>query len=139
MEMESNYNTRNPRLTENTENQLREETSKDTTLNTLFKVIVNGWPRDRASIPEYLRPYWTYRDELSVKNDIIYKGAQVMVPHSMQKDMLRKIHANNFGGESNIRIARKVLFWSGMRSPTKTCVMRGVLAPSMVILHQKNQ
>ena len=35
MEMESDCNTRNPRLTEITENQLREETSKDTTLNTL--------------------------------------------------------------------------------------------------------
>ncbi|XP_068703724.1 uncharacterized protein [Montipora foliosa] len=97
MEMESDYNTRNPRLTANTENQLREEKSKDTTLNTLYKVTVKGWPADRASIPESLRPYWNYRDELSVKNGIIYKGSQVMVPQSMQKDMLRKIYANHFG------------------------------------------
>ena len=38
-----------------------------------------------------------------------------MVPQSMQKDMLRNIHANHSGGESNIRMAREVLFWSGMR------------------------
>ena len=56
MEMESDYNARNPRLTERTENQLREDTSKDTTLNTLYKVIVNGWPTDRADIPKSLRP-----------------------------------------------------------------------------------
>ena len=136
MEMESDYNTRNPRLTEITENQLREETSKDTTLNTLYNVIVKGWPANRASIPEYLRPYWTYRDELSVKNGIIYKGAQVMVPHSMQKDMLRKIHANRFGGESNILMAREVLFWSGMRKSIQdmcdacsTCPQYGHSAP----------
>ena len=80
MEMESDYNAQNPRLTESTENQLHEETSEDTTLNTLYKVIVNRWPADRADIPESLHPYWNYRDELSVKNGIIYKGAQVMVP-----------------------------------------------------------
>ena len=136
MEIESDYNARNPRLTETTENQLREETSKDTTLNTLYKVIVNGWPADRADIPESLRPYWNYRDELSVKNGIIYKGAQVMVPQSMQKDMLRKIHANHFGEESNIRMAREVFFWSGMRKSIQdmcdacsTCAQYGHSAP----------
>ena len=51
MEMESDYNVGNPRLTESLV-QLREETSKDTTLNTLHKVIVNGWPADRTDIPE---------------------------------------------------------------------------------------
>ena len=29
--------------------------------------------------------------------------------------MLRKIHANHFGAESNIRMAREVMFWPGMR------------------------
>ena len=38
-----------------------------------------------------------------------------MVPQSMHKEMLRKIHANHFGAESNIRMAREVLFWPGMR------------------------
>ena len=62
-----------------------------------------------------LRPYWNYREELSVQNGIIYKGTQVLVPQSMHREMLRKIHANHFGAESNIRMAREVLFWPGMR------------------------
>ncbi|CAH3184451.1 unnamed protein product [Porites evermanni] len=103
MEMESHYNARNPRLTESLE-RLREETSKDTTLNTLHKVIVNGWPADRTDIPESLHPCWNYGNELSVKNGI-YKGAKVMLPQSMQKDMLCNIHAKHFGGESKICMA----------------------------------
>ena len=62
-----------------------------------------------------MHPYWMYRDELSVQNGIICKGTQVMVPQSVHKEMLRKIHANHFGAESNIRMAHKVLFWPGMR------------------------
>lgn len=56
--------------------------------------------------PESLRSNWNYRDELSVKTGIIYKGAKVIVPQSMQKDMLRKIHANHFGGGLNINVTR---------------------------------
>ena len=48
MEMESEQNSTNLRLEESTENHLREETSKDFTLTTLYKVIAHGWPQDRA-------------------------------------------------------------------------------------------
>lgn len=102
---------------------LREKASKDITLTALYKVIVHGWPEDTSVSSEYLRPYWMYRDELSVQNGIIYKGTQVMVPRSTHKEMLRKIHANHFGAELNIRKAREVLFCQGWESPYKTCVM----------------
>lgn len=119
MEMESEQNSRNPRLEESTENHLREQTSRDVTLTALYQVIVHGWPEDKSVISESLRPFGNYGDELSVQNNIIYKGMQVMVPQSMHKEMLRKIHANHFGAESNIRMAREVLFWPGMRKSIK--------------------
>ena len=74
-----------------------------------------------------LRPYWNYRDELSFQNGIIYKGMQVMVPQSMHKEMLSKIHANHSGADSNIRMAREVLFWQGMRKAIQaTCDACGI-------------
>ena len=33
----------------------------------------------------------------------------------MQAEMLLKTHANHFGPESTVRMAREVLFWPGMR------------------------
>ena len=80
-----------------------------------MSTILQGWPDDKNQVPQPLQAYWNYRDELAVQNDLIYKGAQVMIPHSMQAEMLHKIHANHFGPESNIRMAREVLFWPGMR------------------------
>lgn len=74
MEMESEQNSRNPRLEESTENHLREQTSRDVTLTALYQVIVHGWPEDKSVISESLRPFWNYGDELSVQNGIIYKG-----------------------------------------------------------------
>ena len=60
-----------------------------------------------------------------------------MVPQSMHKELLRKIHANHFGAESNIRMAREVLFWPGMRKSRQnmcdacgTCAQYGKTAPN---------
>ena len=102
-EMVSADKDRNPRLTENSKHKIREETNKDTTLRSLHRVIIHGWPENKAFIQESLRPYWNYRDELSVQNGMIYKGTQVLVPQSMYREMLSKIHANHFGTKSNIR------------------------------------
>lgn len=81
--MAATHKDKNPRLTENTESQIREETSKDATLTALQDAIIHGWPADKTHMQESLRPYWNYRDELSVQNGVIYKGTQVMVPQSM--------------------------------------------------------
>lgn len=114
IEMEAEYTGMNYRLMPDTEIQLRQEIQKDAILSKLCTTIIQGWPDDKQELDETLSPFWTYRDELSAQNGIIYKGAQVMVPPSMYTDMLKKIHANHFGAESNTRMAREVLFWPGM-------------------------
>ena len=62
-----------------------------------------------------------------------------MVPQSMQNDMLRKIYANHFGEESNIRMAHEVPFCQECEISSKTCVVRVVLEPRMATLHHKNR
>ena len=46
--------------------ELRRETDSDTILRDLQEVIIRGWPKTRADIPRNLRPFWCYRDQLSV-------------------------------------------------------------------------
>ena len=75
--------TPNPRLTENTESRVHEKTNRDKHLSMLKTTILQGWPEDRNNVPQPLQLYWNYRDELTIQNDIIYKGAQVIVPQSM--------------------------------------------------------
>ena len=111
------------------------ETASDPTLSGLYRIISEGWPECRDNIPLALRPYWGYRDELSINNEAIYNGLAVLVPPSMVKHMLEKIHSNHLGGESNYRMARDVLFWPGMRKAIKdlcvscdTCARYGTTA-----------
>ena len=106
----------NPRLSTPTVARLKDETQKDTTLLELYLVITNGWPADKSKLAKCLLPYWTYRDELSIQDGIIYKGCRVLVPQALVPYMLKRIHASHLGAESNIRMAKDVLFWPGMRA-----------------------
>ena len=56
------------------------------------------------------------RDELSIQDGIIYKGCRVLVPQNLIQYMLKRIHASQLGAESNLRMAKDVLFWPSMRS-----------------------
>ena len=80
----------------------------------LYLTIQKGWPNNRDDVSESLRPYWNYRDELSINDGLIYKGHRTVIPSSMQCDILLKVHKNHFGAASNVRMAKQVIFWPGM-------------------------
>ena len=107
---------RSPRLTGETERDIIQLTDADENLSALRDTILDGWPDDRNLTSKNLRPYWGYRDELSVLNGAIYKGETVLVPQALRTTMLTRIHANHLGADSNYRMAKEVLFWPGMRT-----------------------
>jgi hypothetical protein len=101
------------------ESNLKTETLADHNMRCLMETVQQGWPNHKSEVPETLWPYWSYRDELSVCDGIIYKGQQIVIPPSMRKNILEKIHVAHMGPESNIRLCRDVVFWPGMRSDVR--------------------
>lgn len=73
-------------------NDMRTETKNDPVLNQLLEVIITGWPDSIKDLPPTLRSYWSYRDELSVNDGIILKGARISVPENQQKTILDQLH-----------------------------------------------
>uniref|UniRef100_H3AAN9 Uncharacterized protein n=1 Tax=Latimeria chalumnae TaxID=7897 RepID=H3AAN9_LATCH len=53
------------------------------TVQQLKETVLQGWPRERSTVPLGARPYWCYRDEISVYDDILFKGDRVIIPSSM--------------------------------------------------------
>ncbi len=120
--VENLENEQDVRITPQTEINLRRQTQEDPALQTLSNLIKMGWPPCRADLDPELRPYWSDKDIMMVMNGIIYKGPKAVIPNTMQKDMLRKIHGSHLGAENCLRMAREVLFWPGMRSAIQdTC------------------
>ena len=86
-----------------TMNQIREETVKDPSLMTLNKVVLGGWPSQKSEVPDEIRAYWDFRDEISVYDGVLFKSHQVIVPASLRPELLQKIHKAHQGTDSSIR------------------------------------
>lgn len=76
-----------------------------------MKVILQGWPDDKSSVPALALPYFNQRDELTAQNGIIFRGERVVIPAKVMK---QKVHSSHMGTEACLRRARECLFWPGM-------------------------
>ena len=95
-------------------NKIREETSKDATLQLLAKYITNGWPVDQKKIPKELHPYWNYRDKISIEDGILLKLHRILIPHTLHMEMLDLIHEGHQGIEKCLLLSGESLFWPGI-------------------------
>lgn len=105
---------RNTSMSDRNLEQITEETSKDDTLQTLTRLIIDGWPDEKNEVPKEVFEYWNFRDELSDVNGIILKGEKIIIPASMRKNMLSKLHEGHLGIEKTRKLARDSIFWPGI-------------------------
>lgn len=99
--------------------QFQDETDKDKELQLLKKVIQEGWPNNNKSISEPLKKYIQYKSELTIIDDLIFKGKAIVVPKSLQNEMLEKMHYNHLGFQKCLSVAKQSLFWISMTSDLK--------------------
>ena len=64
-------------VTADTLERIRIETSKDPVLSILNAVTMTGWPDERKSVPEEIRGFWSYREEITADNGVLFKLDQV--------------------------------------------------------------
>lgn len=103
-------------------NQLRTETNNDPTFRQLRSKIIEGWPEHRKDVPPILRPYWSFRDELSVENGLLLKGERVLIPTTMHKYILDKIHEGHQGIEKCRLRARECVHWIDINNDIEAMV-----------------
>ena len=61
-----------------------------------------------------LQVYFTFREELSVQNGVIYEGERVVIPNSIRSKIVGLIHVSHTGVQGCLRRAREVVFWPKM-------------------------
>ena len=53
---------------------------KDATMNSLMKIILQGWPEEKKLLTLQCQDYFPYREELAINNGLVFKGHRVIVP-----------------------------------------------------------
>ncbi|KAL0161181.1 hypothetical protein M9458_044906, partial [Cirrhinus mrigala] len=107
------------------DNKLKEiiaATAQDTQLTTLNQVTKTGWPDTYKQCPPLIREYWNPRCDISEIDGIMFKGEKIIVPQSLRKDMLDRIHTGHMGMEKCKHRARDLLFWPRMGQQIETMV-----------------
>jgi len=89
---------------------IKEETAKDEKLLSL-RSITQGWPDTRSDCPVHLHAFWNYRDELKVADGIILKGTHILIPKSLQADVLQQLHYAHQGAEKCKLCAKGSVLW----------------------------
>lgn len=93
---------------------MRRETLKDETLQKLTRTVTMGWPEHSANLESCLKPYFSFRDELTSHEGLLFKGDRLIVPSSLRAEMKDYVHSAHLGIDACLTRARELFFWPGM-------------------------
>lgn len=96
-------------------------------LQVLRETILQRWPNSKIEVPEIVHAYYDVRNELTIQDDLVFKGQQVVVPVALRKEMMLTRHALHIGIEGCIRGARESLYWPSMSTELKEYISRNVI------------
>ena len=66
-------------------------------LHTLAETIMAGWPVNVSDLPNTLRPYQQYHNEITVEDGLILKGEALIIPPAEREEILHRIHEGHQG------------------------------------------
>ncbi|XP_060600965.1 uncharacterized protein K02A2.6-like [Ruditapes philippinarum] len=93
---------------------IRAETCKDAQMKILKKTILNGWPESRSMCKQSILDFWNHRDEISVENDLIFRGHTIVIPKILRNELVQKVHTGHMGITKTLERAKDSIFWPGM-------------------------
>ncbi|XP_052783396.1 uncharacterized protein K02A2.6-like isoform X1 [Mya arenaria] len=103
---------------------IKSKIQTDQEMQTLKHTILTGWPDKRQNCPNSILQYWNFRDKLTVIDDFLLKGNNVIIPKGLRHMMLDKVHDSHLGMiEKCTQRARSVMFWPNMTKDIKNKVL----------------
>ena len=73
--------------------ELRLATQSDLTLSSLTKTIHEGWPQSKKDCPEQLLDFWSFRQEISEEDGLLYKSQRLITPYSERLETLKVLQS----------------------------------------------
>ena len=98
----------------------------------LCRTIQQGWPQHRAEVPDVARPYFDFRDQMTTQDQLVFKGAAVVIPAALRYEMMVKCHATHIGIEGCLRRARECdVCLSHQNAQPKETLLQHEISPAM--------
>ena len=136
--LQVNQITAHARCTQDKLNKLRESTAKDDTLALLKHTVQHGWPQTITELPPELRPYWTFRDEITLEDGLLLKGERLIIPVSDQPEILDQLHHGHLGLQKCLSRARVTVYWPSINEQLKELVTNCTICLKHSAANHKN-
>ena len=98
--------------------------TSDLTCSAIVNYCRHGWPKDKHNVPVAIKPYWDVRGELSVYNNPLIYGNRIVVPLTLRKETLQKLHQGHQGIQRCRLHARYSVWWPGLFQEINDLVQR---------------
>lgn len=85
-------------------------------MKSLSQMYIMGWPFSKSECALLVRPYWTVQNELSVIDGVLFKGKRIVIPLSLRKELLNKVHEGHQGIEKCKSRSREAFYWPGINT-----------------------
>lgn len=114
-------------------------TKKDPVLSRVLLMTMNGWPSKLSD--EKFKPYFCRRNELSVHQNCVLWGSRVIIPTSLQREVLTLLHNGHPGIVRMKGLARSYVWWphmdSAIENTVKSCTLcqENQRAPAKAPIH----
>ena len=91
--MSSQYITQTAPVSKTRLQELRLATQSDLTISSLTKTIHEGWLQSKKDCPEQLLDFWSFRQEISEEDGLLYKNQRlIMLVDKMQLRALETVY-----------------------------------------------
>ncbi|PFX13903.1 Transposon Ty3-G Gag-Pol polyprotein [Stylophora pistillata] len=89
------------------------------TFTVVMEYNLRGWPSEKEQVEELAREYWSFREELSVEDGMLFKSDRIVVPRPMRAEVFDEIHGAHMGENKSLSFARDYVFWPSMTAQIK--------------------
>ncbi|KAL8580396.1 hypothetical protein ACOMHN_020873 [Nucella lapillus] len=103
-------------------NQIKGETKKDVNLAMTYEYVVSGWPEHKEDVKLAARNFFSVKNELSVCDELVLRGDRIVIPFTMQKEILERIHDGHLGIVKCRERAQQSVWWPGIAKEIKQIV-----------------
>uniref|UniRef100_A0A2A4J5K1 RNA-directed DNA polymerase n=1 Tax=Heliothis virescens TaxID=7102 RepID=A0A2A4J5K1_HELVI len=94
--------------------ELISETLKDEELVQLCDSVKYGWPDKINKVPDSIKYYFRFREEITVDNNLLFKNDRLIIPKSIRLSIIKQLHEGHLGCTKMKQTARKCYYWPNM-------------------------
>ena len=109
--------------------ELRLATQSDPTLSSLAKTVHKDWPQSKKDCPEQLLDFWSFRQETSEEDGLLYKNHRLIMLNSERLETLKVLHLGHYAVDKMQLRAPGTVYWPGINKDIlkyyqscKTCI-----------------